>query len=53
MLKLVQDTDIVRIQMHGEGSREDILGEEKSMEEHSHDSLVMFIGSESVRLVCG
>lgn len=34
MLKLVQGTDIVRIKIHGEGSREDILGEENSMEEN-------------------
>lgn len=32
MLKLVQGINIVRIQIHGEGSREDILGEENSME---------------------
>lgn len=34
MLKLVQGTDIVGIKTHEEGSREDILGEENSMEEN-------------------
>ena len=34
MLKLVQGIDIVRIQIHGEGSRKDILGGENSMEEN-------------------